>query len=111
MIAMVKKEPLKSRKFSRKIEDFICSVCGTKVKGNGYTDHCPKCLCGKHVDINPGDRGSDCNGIMEPIGTEYVRNGFIIHYRCRKCKMEKKMGAAPDDNAEMLEALLLKWQS
>lgn len=40
----------KPKNFTRVIEDFICENCGTEVKGNGYTNHCPKCLWSKHVD-------------------------------------------------------------
>ena len=58
------------KRFSRRTEDFTCEHCGTKVKGNGYTNHCPQCLYSKHVDINPGDRLSDCGGLMEPIDIE-----------------------------------------
>ncbi|MEK7061411.1 MAG: RNHCP domain-containing protein, partial [Patescibacteria group bacterium] len=43
--------------FVKKIEDFVCKVCGTKVKGTGYTNHCPNCLYSLHVDEEvPGDR-------------------------------------------------------
>ena len=45
----------KAKKFTMKDENFICEVCGSDVKKLGYTarDHCPNCLCSKHVDINP----------------------------------------------------------
>jgi len=39
------------RKFSKKVENFTCEACGNKVKGSGYTDHCPNCLYSKHVDV------------------------------------------------------------
>lgn len=42
--------------FTKTVEDFICAHCGTHVRGNGYTNHCPECLWSKHVDNNPGDR-------------------------------------------------------
>ncbi|MBU3901416.1 RNHCP domain-containing protein, partial [Patescibacteria group bacterium] len=50
---------MQSKKFQRKIEDFVCGHCGPKIKGTGYTDHCPKCLWSQHVDVNPGDRQAD----------------------------------------------------
>ena len=39
-------------------EEFICENCQKKVTTLNYTarDHCPYCLCSKHLDINPGDR-------------------------------------------------------
>jgi len=97
---------LPSKRFSRRIEDFVCEVCGTHVKGNGYTDHCPNCLSSKHVDINPGDRKSDCGGIMVPVRTEYAKHEFFIYYRCTKCGAEKRVKAAKDDNKELLMELL-----
>ena len=54
-------------KFIKNIEDFTCEHCGAPVKGTGYTNHCPKCLWSKHEDVNPGDRASDCHGLMKPI--------------------------------------------
>jgi hypothetical protein len=94
------------RKFSRRKEDFTCGVCFTDVHGTGYTDHCPKCLYGKHVDINPGDRASKCGGLMKPEWTEHDRKRFIIHYVCQKCGIRKQVGAAKDDSHQLLEALL-----
>ena len=44
-------------KFTMKDENFICEVCGMEVIKLGYTahDHCPYCLCSKHVDVNLGE--------------------------------------------------------
>ena len=66
-----------SATFIRKTEDFVCENCGQEVKGNGYTNHCPRCLYSKHVDINPGDRASDCGGLMKPVAVE-LRHGERI---------------------------------
>lgn len=96
----------KSKRFSRKKEDFLCDVCNTYVSGTGYTDHCPNCLWGKHVDANPGDRNAGCKGQLEPVRTEHDRNGFIIKYKCRKCKMEKTVHASQHDNEVRLAMLL-----
>ncbi|GIW69886.1 MAG: hypothetical protein KatS3mg101_0633 [Patescibacteria group bacterium] len=54
--------------FQKKKENFICKNCGYFVIGNGYTNHCPRCLYSEHVDINPGDRANTCEGLMEPVG-------------------------------------------
>ena len=93
---------LEQAQFVRKKEDFTCEVCGMKVRGNGYTNHCPNCLSSKHVDINPGDRASSCHGIMEPIGFE-VRHGkeYIIQ-RCVQCGHVRPNKVAPEDNRETL---------
>ena len=96
----------KLKRFSRKMEDFKCDVCKAKVVGTGYTDHCPNCLWSKHVDINPGDRKSECNGLMRPVGTEHNRRGFIVLYVCEKCHARKRVGAADSDNNELLFELI-----
>ena len=89
-----------TKKFQRKIENFICENCSFGVKGDGYTNHCPKCLWSKHVDVNPGDREEKCGGMMESIGA-LLKNGenSIIH-RCVKCGFERinKVDAADDFN-------------
>ena len=95
-----------SRRFSRKREDFLCDFCNARITGNGYTDHCPNCLWGRHVDVNPGDRAASCMGPLEPVRTEHDRNGFVITYRCKRCRSEKKMRAAQDDNEVKLAMLL-----
>jgi len=90
------------RKFQRKIEDFKCENCGHSVKGNGYTDHCPNCLWSKHVDINPGDRLSDCRGLMHPIGLELKHGERRIVYMCIKCGFKHRVKAAIDDDGEKI---------
>ena len=54
--------------------------------GSNHRNHCPNCLTSLHVDIEPGDRESDCGGIMEAIGV-WVRKGgeWAIIHRCRRC--------------------------
>ena len=91
------------RKFQRKIEDFVCENCHTKVTGNGYTNHCPVCLWSKHVDINPGDRACNCCGLMEPISLESKNYDQINIHRCVKCGYEKKNKIAKNDNLEELQ--------
>ena len=93
---------LRNAQFTRKTEDFTCDVCGTEVHGNGYTNHCPNCLSSKHVDVNPGDRASDCHGVMEPIGYE-IKNGkeYLIH-QCVRCGHVRPNKVAPSDSRETL---------
>ena len=86
--------------FKRKIEDFVCGNCGYEIKGDGYTNHCPKCLWSKHVDVNPGDRSSDCGGIMKPSKLEMKRGENILTHRCVKCGYEKRNKMSPEDNFE-----------
>lgn len=87
-------------KFKRKIEDFVCKNCGTKIKGNGFTNHCPHCLWSKHVDINPGDRDSSCQGLMKPVSVEAKGGEYVITHRCIECGYEKRNKTAEDDNFE-----------
>ena len=56
-----------TKKFQRTKEDFTCEKCNLVVNGSGYTNHCPRCLWSKHVDVNPGDRQATCQGFMEPV--------------------------------------------
>ncbi|HRY52295.1 MAG TPA: RNHCP domain-containing protein [Candidatus Portnoybacteria bacterium] len=93
---------MQSKKFQRKIEDFVCLHCGAKVAGTGYTDHCPKCLWSLHVDINPGDRAAECRGFMEPMGLEIKSGEKIIHYQCQKCGFKHRVKAGEDDNFEAI---------
>jgi hypothetical protein len=98
----------KKKKFIKKVEDFTCKICGSHVTGDGYTNHCPNCLWSKHVDINPGDRSSECGGKMKPIRTEYINNEFIIIHKCLKCGMKKRIRATENDNRDLLLKLLPK---
>jgi len=94
---------IKSKKFIRCRENFICAHCGAKVKGKGYTNHCPICLWSKHVDINPGDRQHKCRGLMEPTGLELSsKKGYVILHKCQKCKEVKQNKAAQDDKLETI---------
>jgi hypothetical protein len=91
--------------FVRRVEDFKCEHCGADVKGNGYTNHCPRCLWSKHVDITPGDRAADCGGMMEPVQLEGSSSAYRILHRCETCGGEKWNQAAPEDDFEKLLAL------
>ncbi len=91
-------------KFTMIDENFICDVCGKEVKKLGYTarDHCPYCLYSKHVDIDPGDRQENCHGLLEPIGIEKNKKGYIIIFKCKKCGMIRKNKVADDDNMDRI---------
>ena len=93
------------RKFQRREENFICKHCSTSVRGNGYTNHCPKCLWGKHVDVNPGDRMARCGGMMEPIGAGVLSGGYVIVHRCVQCGAARKNKAAEEDNFDLIMEL------
>lgn len=95
-----------TKKFTRTIEDFICEHCGVLVRGDGYTNHCPECFYSKHVDINPGDRASNCGGLMAPV--EYlVKNGEEkLKQRCQFCGHERLNRLSVQDNRDALIALI-----
>jgi len=75
----------------------------TPVKGTGYTNHCPQCLYSKHVDINPGDRLSPCQGRMRAIGkTRTKKKGIVLYHQCQDCKMVKKNKVSDFDNPDAI---------
>lgn len=84
-------------------DTFTCKVCGRPCvpenAGSSHRNHCPNCLSSLHVDIEPGDRASDCGGIMEPIAV-WVRKGgeWAIIHRCKRCGALSSNRVAADDN-------------
>jgi hypothetical protein len=94
-----------SKRFIRRKEDFVCEKCGSRVVGDGFTNHCPHCLYSKHVDVNPGDRGNPCGGLMEPVSVESKTGSCAIVHRCTKCGAEKKNKSARNDSQEAILAV------
>lgn len=82
-------------------QGFDCLHCGRKVLpllNGSYRNHCPYCLYSVHIDINPGDRASDCLGLLKPVGVDYSsKKGWVIVHKCERCGMEKRNKAALDD--------------
>lgn len=93
---------LEKKKFQRKVENFVCKNCGAQVIGDGYTDHCPVCLWGKHVDVNPGDRAATCGGLMTPIAIEERGGNYRITYQCQKCTHRFTVKTAENDNIDKI---------
>ncbi|MDD5769482.1 MAG: RNHCP domain-containing protein [Candidatus Gracilibacteria bacterium] len=84
-------------------ESFLCESCGKTVNKHpegSARNHCPFCLYSKHLDLEfPGDRKSDCFGLMKPIGIDYKKNkGWMIKHSCQKCGKEILNKVSPDDN-------------
>ncbi|MCI9365209.1 MAG: RNHCP domain-containing protein [Clostridia bacterium] len=95
--------------FTKIDEEFICENCGTKVQKLGYScrNHCPICLCSKHVDKNPGDREEECHGLLKPIRIEInPKKGYVIIFKCIKCGAIRKNKAAEDDNLELIYEIM-----
>jgi len=100
---MASDKPLQAhKKFTRVKEDFTCGHCGASVKGSGYTNHCPRCLWSKHVDVNPGDRAAECGGLMEPVSIAVVKDGYDILHKCVKYGYEKINKYAAGDDYETI---------
>lgn len=91
---------MQPKRFQRRIEDFVCAHCGHTTTGSGYTNHCPRCLWSRHVDINPGDRAEACGGMMEPIGIEGSTPTYRIIHSCTVCGAIRKVRVASDDDLE-----------
>jgi hypothetical protein len=90
------------KKFQKNKEDFVCEKCSTHNSGDGYTNHCQACLWSKHVDVNPGDRASDCGGMMRPKSLENKSDVFYIVHECVKCGHVKRNKAQKGDNFDEL---------
>lgn len=94
-------------------EIFTCRVCGREVipdnAGSGHRNHCLKCLSSLHVDIEPGDRASNCGGVMEPIAVWVRKSGeWAIIHRCKRCGVLSSNRIAADDNPMKLMSIAFK---
>ncbi len=97
---------MENKRFTKNDSGFVCANCGLAVEPLGYTsrNHCPRCLCSLHVDINPGDRANPCGGILRPIRTEPdAKRGYVITHKCERCgqisrnKTAHEAKVQPDD--------------
>ncbi len=93
--------------FIAREEPFTCEHCGANVQplGRGtYRNHCPHCLYSKHVDRDgPGDRASQCQGLMKPAGLDYRSGkGWMIRHECERCGKRIVNKPAPDDHLDLL---------
>lgn len=89
---------------------FICKHCKKKVgkhEAGSCRNHCPKCLYSLHVDDKvPGDRASECKGLMVPVGVELnKKKGTRIIHLCQKCGYKNINRMAPDDNWDLICSL------
>jgi DNA-directed RNA polymerase subunit RPC12/RpoP len=96
---------------------FKCEKCGEEVAtegsfGTANRNHCPKCLWSKHLDEKgSGDRAASCQGLMEPIGLTFKKEGIdkygkerqgeiMLIHKCVKCGKVSINRLAGDDEAE-----------
>jgi len=99
------------KQFEKNDNEFICRICGKLVPALKYSsrDHCNKCLCSIHVDINPGDRANSCLGTLIPVDVETNnKKGYVIKYKCEKCDMLHNNKSAEDDNFKTLLKVMNK---
>ena len=94
-------------------DSFTCKQCGRLVvsagAGSDHRNHCPNCLSSLHVDIEPGDRASDCGSLMEPVAVWVRKNGeWAIIHRCRRCGKLSSNRVAADDNPLKLMSIAMK---
>lgn len=99
---------MSNQHFKKRVENFVCEHCETKVIGNGFTDHCSNCLWSKHVDVYPGDRSARCGGLMEPILIEQEPDRTVLTVRCERCGHAKRNKIIPEDSFEAVLALTKK---
>lgn len=94
-------------------DSFTCKVCSRLVTsggaGSSHRNHCPNCLASLHLDEEPGDRASDCGGIMDAVGVWVRKNGeWAVIHRCRRCGKLSSNRVAADDNPMKLMSIALK---
>ena len=92
--ARIRKNPI------HRDESFVCCVCQRFVeKGKiQIRDHCPFCLHGLHLDNVPGDRASDCHGILKPHSIQTTHKQNWIMYICQKCDYKFRVRTHPEDD-------------
>ncbi|WP_096184069.1 RNHCP domain-containing protein [Effusibacillus lacus] len=99
-------------KFTVRNESFTCIRCGTEVRplaSGGCRNHCPECFYSLHLDVNPGDRASECKGILEPVAIEsHSKKGYMIVHQCQKCghRTRNKVALEDTDQPDNLSRLL-----
>lgn len=92
---------------------FVCLRCGRGVTpdpgGTGHRNHCPWCLQSIHLDIRPGDRASNCHGMMEPIAISVRQDKeWLLIHRCSRCGVLRENRIAGDDNEMALLSLAVR---
>lgn len=97
---------------ARKTEnsDFVCLMCNKHVKAiakGTIRNHCPFCLFSVHVDILPGDRASNCHGLMRPVAViSRGKKGWQIVHECEICKHEQPNKTADDDDINEISKIM-----
>ncbi|MFX4293225.1 RNHCP domain-containing protein [Streptomyces bohaiensis] len=97
-------------------QGFTCENCArpvTPLRNGSYRNHCPHCLWSKHVDEHPGDRASECRGLMRPERVDQPRGkGLAVVHRCTSCGFTRPNRIADDygqgDSIDAVSALMAR---
>ena len=85
---------------------FRCVYCKMDIEPakKGNRNHCPFCLYSLHVDLDiPGDRLSECHGLMVPVRAEInKKKGVRILHVCKECGKKIFNRIADDDNWDLV---------
>lgn len=82
---------------------YTCGHCGKIVAGGRYNNHCHHCLWSKHLDDKvPGDRTSECQALMEPVGVIQKSGAWRIIHQCLNCKKKTVIDSVPEDNFDLI---------
>ncbi|HEC21054.1 MAG TPA: RNHCP domain-containing protein [Candidatus Peregrinibacteria bacterium] len=99
------------KEFQQINQGFTCKNCGQEnpPAPKSCRNHCIHCLYSLHVDEEtPGDRLSDCKGLMKPISLDQSgKKGYIITHQCEACGKIIRNKVAPDDSQKALIQLSL----
>ena len=88
------------------VEKYTCGHCGEIVAGGRYNNHCPHCLWSKHLDDKiPGDRASECQALMKPIGVTQKNGIWRIVHQCIGCKKNTVVDSSLADNFNLIVKL------
>ena len=83
------------------------------MSNGSFRNHCHECLWSLHLDVVPGDRASDCHGLMEPIMVTQPRGkGLAVVHECALCGHRQTNRLARDDvvpdSVEAISALQMR---
>lgn len=104
------RQKLQQKRFTMRNESFTCENCDREIiKHPSWSarNHCPHCLCSKHLDKDfPWDRASECLWLMKPVWKDHKKNkGWMIAHECQKCSKKILNKIAEDDSIEVFGKL------
>jgi hypothetical protein len=102
----------KKKHFIHRNEGFECLQCGfvNEPSVSSCRNHCTQCLSSRHVDQDvPGDRTSDCLGLMPPARLEHhKKKGKMIVHVCNICGKKMLNKVSEDDDLDAVIELGLR---